>query len=142
MNDALTELGIGTAAGAILRHMAESRAAARDERRHLHAERMAEKKQQAETIEAARRFALAGGGTWMRRLIVVSIVSFLTWLLFYAGVFTDLPVMVGELQEKTGLFGREKVKMVWHELRGLVVHPEMWTTLRVVSGFYFGQAIK
>jgi len=143
MTDAQIELLGGAVLGQVFRRMSEANKERMAERRQRHEYLMAERGAAMKDRDSARAMQ---GGTWMRRIIAFMIVALLTYGLYLAA-WGDASIQVGELVEKRhgilqGLFGGAEQKLKFHELKGLLIHPEHWTAFRAMIGFYFGQAVK
>lgn len=143
MTNSQIELLGGAILGHIFRRVALQHKERMEERGQLHEQRMAELDVVVADRNAARGMA---GGTLIRRFIAFSIFAFVCWALYFFA-YTDLPIQVGETVERSGgilrdIFGGAKEKLKFHEVHGLVLHPEHWTVVRALIGFYFGQSIK
>jgi hypothetical protein len=96
---------------------------------------------QASTVSADA--AVARGGIWMRRLIVVTVfftifggIGFTAYTQGWVNLVHVTPVK----EHLMGLFstgGKQKVLT----LQGLVLTPEMWELAKNIGAFYFGQAV-
>lgn len=143
MTNPQLELLGGAILGQVFRRSAEAAKERLAEREQRHEYLMAERGQAIKDRISARKMS---GGTWVRRFITVSIIGLITWLL-YAFAFTGDTIYIGEVVERSGgilkgIFGGADSKLKFHELSGLVIHPETWSAVRALIGFYFGQAVK
>lgn len=130
-------MGASSALGFVFRFLAEGRKA-KDEalKRAIDAQRAS-----SESADAAEKRGGAGG-VWVRRFIVISVVSAVIGFPFIASFF-NVPTFV-EINEESrsflfGLVGG-KDKIMYHQVDGYLLVKENRTVLLAVSSFYFGQA--
>ena len=91
------------------------------------------------SVASARKFC---GGTWIRRLIVCSLVFSAVFVPFLAGIF-DIPLVVEkEIVSKGWLFGilPSKVMIDFVPIVGIFQDKEVWEMMKIIIFFYFGRS--
>ena len=136
MTDLLV-MGASSALGFVFRFLAEGRKA-KDEalKRAIDAQKASSESADAAEVRGG------AGGVWVRRFIVISVVSAVIGFPFLASFF-HVPTFVEINEESRGfLFGLigGKEKIMYHQIDGYLLVKENRTVLLAVSSFYFGQA--
>jgi hypothetical protein len=91
------------------------------------------------SVASARAFC---GGTWIRRLIVCSLVFSAVFVPFIAGMF-EIPLVVEkEIVVKGWLMGifPDKVMIDFVPIAGIFQDKEVWNMMKIIIFFYFGRS--
>ncbi len=95
------------------------------------------------SIQNAREFAKLDSGKWIRRIIVLSILSAIVWLPAILPLL-NIPVIAEVQTNIKGLFWGlfpDKIIVDFVPLNGFLMSEEVKESLKIIIGFYFGQAV-
>ena len=133
----ITMIG-GSVVGFIFRYMSERA----KERHEVYKRAIGMKKAEIESADAAAARMPVDAGKWVRRLIVGSILFAVVLAPFILSVMGFSTIVQVETEDPTwffGLFGGG-TEIMFVELKGYLMMPEVRQTLTAIVGFYFGNA--
>ena len=128
----------GTVVGFIFRYMAERA----KERHEIYKRAIGWKKAQDESADKAAKRVPVDVGKWVRRAIVASVlfaVILAPFILSVLGYSTIVEVETQSPEFLFGLFGGG-TEILFVELKGYLMVPEVRQALTAIMGFYFGNA--
>ena len=133
----ITMIG-GTVVGFIFRYMAERA----KERHEIYKRAIGWKKAEDESADKAAKRVPVDVGKWVRRAIVASVlfaVILAPFILSVLGYSTIVEVETQSPEFLFGLFGGG-TEILFVELKGYLMVPEVRQALTAIMGFYFGNA--
>ena len=128
----------GTVVGFIFRYMAERA----KERHEIYKRAIGWKKAEDESADKAAKRVPVDVGKWVRRAIVASVlfaVILAPFILSVLGYSTIVEVETQSPEFLFGLFGGG-TEILFVELKGYLMVPEVRQALTAIMGFYFGNA--
>jgi hypothetical protein len=133
----ITMIG-GTIVGFIFRYLAERA----KERHEIYKRAIGWKKAEDDSADKAAKRVPVDVGKWVRRAIVASILFAVILAPFLLSIFGYSTIVEIETENPTwffGLFGGG-TEILFVELKGYLMVPEVRHTLTAIVGFYFGNA--
>ena len=128
----------GSVVGFIFRYMSERA----KERHEMYKRAIGMKKAEMESADAAAARMPVDAGKWVRRAIVGCILFAVVLAPFILSVMGFSTIVQVETEDPTwffGLFGGG-TEIMFVELKGYLMMPEVRQTLTAIVGFYFGNA--
>ena len=128
----------GTIVGFIFRYMAERA----KERHEIYKRAIGWKKAEDNSADKAAKRVPIDVGKWVRRAIVASILFAVILAPFILSIMGHSTIVEVETQKDTWLFGLfgGGTEVLFVELKGYLLLPEVRQTLTAIVGFYFGNA--
>ncbi len=133
----ITMIG-GSIVGFIFRYMAERA----KERHEIYKRAIGWKKAEDDSADKAGKRVPADVGKWVRRMIVASILFGVILAPFILSLLGYSTIVEVEQEKSTWLFGLfgGGTEIMFVELKGYLMVPEVRQTLTAIVGFYFGNA--
>ncbi len=133
----ITMIG-GSIVGFIFRYMAERA----KERHEIFQRAIGWKKAEDESADKAAKRMPVDAGKWVRRVIVASILFGVILAPFILSLMGHSTIVQIEEEKSTWLFGLfgGGTEVMFVELKGYLMVPEVRQTLTAIVGFYFGNA--